>query len=142
MGLVADSARYNIFNLMDAALLGDARRCIKVLNGLKTEGAEVLMILGALSAELRRLIPIAEALQQGYRLSDALKREGIRRNHEKAMGEAAQRHSLDALQDMLRQARQIDLAAKGMSASNPWLELAQLLLRLAGHHILPQSVLS
>lgn len=142
MSLVADSARYNIFNLIDAALLGDTRRCIKVLNGLKTEGAEVLMILGALSAELRRLIPIVEALQQGYRLADTLKREGIRRNHEKAISEAAQRHSLDALQDMLRQARQIDLAAKGMSSANPWLELAQLLLRLAGHHILPQSVLS
>ncbi|MCB1664291.1 MAG: DNA polymerase III subunit delta [Pseudomonadales bacterium] len=142
MSLVADSARYNTFNLMDAALLGDARRCIKVLNGLKTEGAELLMILGALSADLRRLIAIAEQLQQGHRLTDALKREGIKRNHEQAISAAARRHALSALQDMLRQVRQIDMAAKGMSPADPWVELSQLLLQLAGHHILPRSMLS
>lgn len=142
MNLVADSARYNIFNLMDAALLGDARRCIRVLNGLKTEGAEVLMILGALCADLRRLVAIAEQLQQGHRLADALKREGIRRNQEQAISEAARRHSLTALQDMLRLARQIDMAVKGLSPTDPWVALSQLLLQLSGHHILPRSMLS
>lgn len=142
MSLVADNARYSVFSLIDAALLGDARRSIKVINGLRADGSELLQILGAVSAELRRLIAIAHSAQAGHSSADAMRREGVRPNNEKAVTAAVKRHTLVQLQEMLRSAREVDMAVKGMSPADPWLTLTQLILRLAGQHILPSPVLS
>ena len=71
-----------------------------------------------------------------------MKSEGVRRNHEKELSQAVQRTSLIELETMLGDVRRIDLAVKGLSPADPWSELTQLVLRLSGHHILPQSVLS
>lgn len=142
MSLVADSSRYSNFNLIDAALTGDARRCIKIVNGLRAEGTEILQLLGALSSELRRLVAVSHHVTRGQSLAQAMKNEGVRRNHEKELSQAVQRTSLMELEAMLSNARRIDLAVKGMSPADPWIELTQLVLRLSGHHILPQTVLS
>ncbi len=137
MTLVADSARYTTFALIDAALLGEARRCVKVLAGLKAEGAELLQILGALTSELRRLNAIAEHRAAGRSLTDAMTREGVRRLQEKPVSAALQRLSGPQLQAMLQRARRIDMAVKGLAEADPWIELSQLLLALSGYPLMP-----
>ena len=39
---VADSARYDVFKMIDAALLGDVSRCVRMTDGLRAEGVESL----------------------------------------------------------------------------------------------------
>ncbi len=142
MTLVADSSRYNTFNLIDAALLGDARRCVKVLNSLRSEGTEILQLLGSFNAELRRLIAVAKLVESGSSLSDAIRSERIRPNHQKEVQKALEHLRLPELEALLRTSRKIDMSVKGLANSDPWSEFTQLILRLSGHHILPQSVLS
>jgi DNA polymerase-3 subunit delta len=72
---VADSARYDVYKLGEAALAGDAARSLRILDGLRAEGAEPPLVLWALCRELRAL-------------ADA--RGGIAR---KAYGAAAERHA-------------------------------------------------
>ncbi len=43
---VGDSARYDVFQLAEAAAAGDAARALRVLLGLKSEGVEPTLILG------------------------------------------------------------------------------------------------
>ena len=50
---VGDSARYDVFQLGEAAAAGDAARALRVLLGLKSEGVEPTLILWALVRELR-----------------------------------------------------------------------------------------
>jgi DNA polymerase III subunit delta len=50
---VGDSARYDVFQLAQAAAAGDAARALRVLLGLKSEGVEPTLILWALLRELR-----------------------------------------------------------------------------------------
>jgi DNA polymerase-3 subunit delta len=50
---VGDSARYDVFQLAEAAAAGDAARALRVLLGLKSEGVEPTLILWALLRELR-----------------------------------------------------------------------------------------
>ncbi|HXP65816.1 MAG TPA: DNA polymerase III subunit delta [Steroidobacteraceae bacterium] len=50
---VGDSARYDVFQLAEAAAAGDAPRALRVLLGLKSEGVEPTLILWALVRELR-----------------------------------------------------------------------------------------
>lgn len=132
MALVADSSRYNVFSLLDAALLGDARRCLKVLAGLQAEGSEVLALLAMLARELRTLIAIRRRIDSGSAGAAAMSAEGVRKTHEAPVAAALERLSLPALEALLQQARQVDLAVKGMSTSNAWTELTDILLALSG----------
>src|SRR6202044_1129858 len=52
---VGDSARYDVFQLAEAAAAGDGARALRVLLGLKSEGVEPTLILWALVRELRGL---------------------------------------------------------------------------------------
>jgi len=53
MHTVGDSARYDVFQVAQAAAAGDAARALRVLLGLKSEGVEPTLILWALLRELR-----------------------------------------------------------------------------------------
>ena len=53
-----DSSRYNVFDMVESAFLGDKKRTVLMLNGLKNEGVEPLAIFGAFMWEYRRLCEI------------------------------------------------------------------------------------
>ena len=60
---VGDSARYDVFQVAEAAAAGDARRSMHILLGLKNEGAEPTLVLWALPRELR-----GGAIHHGHRV--------------------------------------------------------------------------
>lgn len=129
---VADSARYDIFGLTDKALHGDARAAVRTLHGLKTEGSEPITILWALTRDIRALVQIATAIQQGKSIDIAAKQAGIRDKRLPLIRAALQRLKPGQLQMLLRKANAIDKAIKGMRNAQPWDELLDLLLNLAG----------
>ena len=53
--LVADSARYDVFKLVDAALGGNAARALRVLDGLRAEGEQVPGLMGFVLYRLQQL---------------------------------------------------------------------------------------
>ncbi len=52
---VADSSRYDVYKLTDAAMAGDATRAVRILSGLRAEGVEPVIVMWALTRELRTL---------------------------------------------------------------------------------------
>lgn len=132
MQVVADSSRYNAFQLVDAALSGDVPRTQKILDGLKAEDLFPLVILGALTRELRSLLPMVEKRQSGQAVNAILQSARVWFNRKQVVGRAINRLSTAEIRSMLDHARRIDQAIKGMSLANPWDELSLLLIRLAG----------
>jgi DNA polymerase-3 subunit delta len=63
---VADSARFDVFGLVDAILNG-AAHALRMLEGLRGEGVEPPVILWALARELRLLANISLQYSQGTR---------------------------------------------------------------------------
>jgi DNA polymerase-3 subunit delta len=68
---VADSARFDIYGLVDTALGGAAARSLRMLRGLRAEGTAETLVLWVLAREARTLAEISAALEAGGRL-DAL----------------------------------------------------------------------
>lgn len=132
MQVVADSSRYNAFQLVDAALLGDIVRTQKILDGLKAEDTFPLVILGAITKELRALLPMVEKRQSGQAVNAILQSARVWFNRKQAVGKALNRLTTENIRNMLGQARLVDQAIKGMSLANPWDELSILLIQLAG----------
>jgi DNA polymerase-3 subunit delta len=68
---VADSARFDVFGLVDAVLNGEAAHALRMLEGLRGEGVEPPVILWALARELRLLANLSLQYSQGTGLGQA-----------------------------------------------------------------------
>ncbi len=126
-----DSAQYSAWQLRDAALGGDAQRCVSVLRGLRMTGNSPLQALGAIVHELRSLARIAWRCGNGASESAAMQAERVWRSRQPLVSRALRRLPLATLHQLLGRASQIDQAAKGLGVQSPWDELERLALRIA-----------
>jgi len=128
---VADSSRYDVFKLVDAALAGDAPRALRVLDGLRGEGMEPVIVIWALTRELRTLANLSDAIAAGMDLSGALSKAGVWRNRQALVRGAVGRHQPGDFQRLLKSAGRADQAAKGQLRSDPWQLATDIVLGLA-----------
>lgn len=125
--LVADSARYDAFKLTDAAFAGDGARALHILAGLRSEGDELIALMGWLINQLQLALRLANARDiaaqaRAERLWPA--REQLFR---KALRRAPREHWLQCL----ARAARIDRMAKGREQGEPWLEAERLIAAIA-----------
>lgn len=132
---VSDSARYDVFELADTALGGDAARCARILQGLRGEGSEPVLILWALVREVRALALIAAAAEGGAALDSLLQQHRVWDKRKPLYHAALKRHNARRWRLLLRRAARLDRIVKGAEPGNPWDELLQLSLLIAGVRI-------
>jgi DNA polymerase-3 subunit delta len=129
---VADSARFDVFSLVDTALLGDAARAVRILYGLQGEGVEPVLVLWALGREIRSLTGMSGALQQGQAMGQVLAQYRVWDKRKRPVQAALQRYPLKRWQGLLWQVGEIERVIKGQATGKPWDELLQLTLKVAG----------
>ncbi|AZP13154.1 DNA polymerase III subunit delta [Undibacterium parvum] len=132
---VLNVARYDVFKLNEAMLIGDVARLVRMLEGLKGEGEALPLVLWAVAEELRTLLKLKAGMAQGRPLGVMLKEFRIWGPREKLMEPALRRVSLASLQAALQEAAQVDKMVKGLRAKafagDAWDALLQLGLRVA-----------
>lgn len=133
-----DASRYTVYQLIDHALSGDARRVTRMLYALRMEGAEPIAINGALARELRTLLKMSNEIGGG-RIDRVLRANRVWASRQRAVTRALERHSSKSLERLLECALLIDRAAKGMDAADPWRELGHIFLSLAGYGSVPSA---
>ena len=124
---VGDSARYDVFQLAEAASAGDAARALRVLLGLKSEGIEPTLILWALLRELRGLWQARER----ERLRSAERGSGWNLAATPSPRALSRLKTLP-LPRLLVQAGHTDRVIKGLAMGDPWSALTALTGGLAG----------
>lgn len=134
---VADSARYDVFGLLDAVLGGEASHALRMLDGLRGEGVEPLFILVMLARELRQLAGVAQQFAQGVPLEKAFAaaRPPIWDKRRPLYSRAVQRLPAARWQQLLIDAQRIDAQVKGQAAGDPWSSLTRLALLMAGQRL-------
>ncbi|WP_313309992.1 DNA polymerase III subunit delta [Stutzerimonas nitrititolerans] len=134
---VADSARYDVFGLIDATLQGHPEHSLRMLEGLRGEGIEAPVILWALARELRLLANIAQQYAQGVPLERAFSqaRPPVWDKRRPLVSKALQRHDVAGWQQLLMAAQLIDEQIKGQAEGDPWIGLSNLCLQLSGRRI-------
>lgn len=125
---VADSARFDVFRLVDAVLAGESRRAIRVLRGLRAEGVEPVLVSWALSRELGLLARLKYAVEHGTRLDDALARHGVWRRRQAVVKQALGRLHWSDLTALLAQAVEVDGIIKGVASAQSWDALTALVM--------------
>ena len=125
---VADSARYNIYDLVDSALAGDVTRTARIIGGLKNEGIEPVLMLWALSREIRLLTRIAEA---SIPMDAAMAKQRVWDNRKILIRKALSRHSAVRWKLFLKRCAKIDKVIKGVEDGRAWDELLMLSTQIA-----------
>ncbi|MFA5633129.1 MAG: DNA polymerase III subunit delta [Porticoccaceae bacterium] len=139
--VVADSARYDVFALIDKTLEGDAASATRVLRGLREEGTEPLVILWALTRELRTLLQAAEARNFHDSVDAVFRKNKVWDKRQPLLKSALRRLRLAHLRMLLRQTAVVDRTVKGLHAGSPWDELTTLVMSFAdAPPLAPQSV--
>ncbi|TFH88184.1 DNA polymerase III subunit delta [Billgrantia azerbaijanica] len=133
-GDVEDSARFDVFTLVDACLKGEQARVSRIIAGLRSEGVETPIVLWALTRELRTLLSLQQHLDQGQSFEHACKAQkpAIFEKRRPAYQQAIARLPSRRLHKLLLFAQRLDLAIKGASPLPPWDGLHDLALTLAG----------
>lgn len=121
--VLEDSAHYDSFDLIDAALAGDGVRVSRMTQSLRQEGIAPFAVLGALTSQLRRIASGGGGMppQRQRLIREFLQRLG----------------STDAIDRVLAECALVDAQGKGQIAGDAWLSLEDLLLRLCGVRPLP-----
>jgi DNA polymerase-3 subunit delta len=129
---VADSARYDVFKLVDAMLEGDPARAVRMLRGLREEGTEAVVVSWAVNREVRTLARAAAATAGGASVDSALASQGVWQSRIRLVRRALERLTRAELMASSRASARADAAAKGLGDGEPWGVLETLVLSLAG----------
>jgi DNA polymerase-3 subunit delta len=129
---VSDSARYDVFTLVDTALSGEVARTTRILFGLRAEGVEPVLVLWALTRELRSLSGMSRSLSQGQSVGQVIAQYRVWDKRKPPLQAALRRYPLKRWQGLLWQAGEVERVIKGQTAGKPWDELLQLSLKIAG----------
>ena len=137
---VSDSARYDVFQLADAALAGNVKSCVRILGVLKGEGIEPPIVLWAIAREIRLLSFMSRLKSRGVSTEAAIEQSAkvigfspfILKRRRALLEKVIQRHSERNFRQMLLMTGNIDQSIKGLDKKNPWDELLTLTMFLAG----------
>lgn len=132
-GAVADSARFDVYGLVDTALGGAAARSLRMLRGLRAEGTAETLVLWALAREVRTLAEISAGLEAGGRLDSLLQAHRIWDKRRPLVQQALRRGSTAGWRQVLLLCERCDRAIKGLGGDDPWQLLEDLTLAMAGH---------
>lgn len=124
---IGDSSRFDAFALADACLLGHLAEAVRMLNHLRAEGVEAIMILGALLRKIRQLLALKPL--SGQQLSEAFSKQKIWPKQQGPFKKALQNLSQPQLEQALLLAEKVDQAVKG-SGEDPWRLLSELVVVL------------
>ena len=132
---VADSARFDVFQLGESVLAGDVERALRMLGGLRAEGVEATLVLWALTKAVRDLWG-SVAAPPGSR-PRAWGRQAV------ALEKGARRASRLPFSTLAIRAGRADRMVKGRLLGDAWDEMALLAAEICGTPALqaPRSVL-
>ena len=116
---VADSARFDVFQLGEAVLAGDGARALRMLAGLRAEGTEATLVLWALTKAARDLW----AARAGGQTSSWGRPSA-------ALSQGARRAPRLAFAAIARRAERADRMIKGRLSGESWGELALLVAQI------------
>jgi DNA polymerase III subunit delta len=124
LGNLADSARFDLFSLTDAALSGDRARTQRVLSVLRAEGTADILVLWVLARELRTW-PNWSGRGPAAGVASGAPHVRLPPQRLQAIERALSRLSPTACcARLLHQCSLVDQSIKGLAVGDPWHRLA------------------
>lgn len=131
-GALSDNARFSVFQLADAALKGETRVVMRMLESLRAEGMEPMLVLWALTREARALASLSVRVAAGESVEQALDAARVWSRRQPLVRQALKRLAPVAWLGVMQRAARIDRVIKGRATGDAWRELQNLALAMGG----------
>lgn len=119
--VVTDSARFDVFQLSEAALSGRPGRAIRILRGLQEESVPAPLVMWALSRDLLEMCQLAAGARP--------RMAPVRANQ---LRPTARRLGTGRCRQLLIAATRADAVSKGQLHGDTWAQIADVVLGIAG----------
>ncbi len=129
--LVADSARFDAFKLVDACIAGEASRALRILRALRAEGEAVPALMGPIVQTLLQLAALSAEAARGGDLRSAMAAQRIWDSKQAQYRDALKRHDAARWESFAIEAGRIDRMSKGRADGDPWVAMERLLAAVA-----------
>ncbi len=129
---LADNARYNLFSFVDICLSGKIIKAVRMLRGMRAQGEEAILVVWALTREVRTLTRISAELAKGQPEGLLFKQNGVWQSRIPAVRSALQRSTPADWRQRHREVARLDRIVKGAEPGNIWREIEIFIARLAG----------
>ncbi|CAN0403198.1 unnamed protein product, partial [Phaeothamnion confervicola] len=127
---VVDVARFNVFEVGPTLLKSEREHFVRMLDGLRAEGAAAPLVLWAIAEEARAMARVKAAMADGRPLAQALRDARVWGPRQDLMPAALRRLSQAQLLTALCHAAEIDRMIKGLASGDLWDALLQLGMEL------------
>ena len=127
--ILQDESRFTVFDLMEALLAGNSTRALHILETLKEDGTEPILVLWAITRELRMLIDMINQKKAGQPFDALCKKHRIFSTRQSLVRQFLNKTNLPQLFDLLQVTVRIDQMIKGATPGNPWESLQLFALR-------------
>lgn len=133
---VADVARYDMQQLSEAWLSGDAARTLRIAGVLNSEGQPITLAVWQMSEDLHALGTVHHAITLGQSTQSAVRNARVWGRRQAALELAARRVASASVPPMLHALATLDAVAKGIGRGDPWDMLVDLALELCGRPVI------
>ncbi len=129
--ILGDSSRFDIYQLVDTALSGNPQKAIRILEHLEEDGTEAVLILWAITREIRTLINIHYGLSENKSMDQLYKQYAVWTKKQSIVSTALKKLSLPLLVKLLKNAEKTDRMIKGLEAGNVFDSLTDMIMSLS-----------
>jgi DNA polymerase-3 subunit delta len=129
---VADGARFDVFQLGDAALAGKSARVARILYSLEKEGVAAPLVLWSLVRESQAVADVIFRMSGGQPVGQAMTKAGVWHNRQSLFRHATQGRDVSFAHRLVASASRTDRIVKGSLRGQPWNALLELAMMLAG----------
>jgi len=137
---VADGARFDVFQLGDAALAGNRARAARILYGLEKEGVAAPLVLWSLVREILAVTDAILGVAGGQPVGKAMAAARIWPKRQSLFRRAMQGRDARHARKLIASASRAERIVKGSLAGRPWNALFELTMTLAGDDGWPVAI--
>lgn len=128
---IANVARFDVFQLSAAWMSGDTHRLRNLLETLQADGEEPILLLWAVSEDIRTLLRLEGALKQGQSVGQVRNSLRLWGDKQQLAPRALKRIGAKNLIWALQKCAEIDRQIKGATEGNAWISAENMLFFLA-----------
>ena len=129
---VADSARFDVLQVGEAAMRGQTARALRIIEGLRGEGIDATLVLWGVNKDLQWIARAQYLMSTGQSADSAMNAIYVWRPRQAAMKQALARLSAGVVRGLILDAERVDRSIKGAMRNDPWVELEGLVARMSG----------
>ena len=131
---ILEQATFSVYQLIDSCLQGTTDRVLRIINNLKRDGSEPILVIWALAREAREMLEMSSQVVQGQKIETVLKRHRVWSSRVRFVRQALERHSESYWQELLGRLSELDQISKGrrVEIGSIWNQLESVALSICG----------